>query len=33
MIGTQQIINHEQAQTNRAHLNNLLNRADPGYTA
>ncbi len=28
MIGTQQIINHEQAQTNRVHLNNTLNRAD-----
>jgi hypothetical protein len=28
MIGTQQIINHEQAQTDRAHLNTLLSRAD-----
>jgi len=28
MIGTQRIINHEQAQTDRAHLNTLLSRAD-----
>ena len=28
MIGTQQIISHEQAQTDRAHLNDLLSRAD-----